>query len=189
MKVLSRFAILMLVFFSLFASAEAVPVEIVSGGIFISGTAYDTPEYQTYLNFYMVGQTRMPRRNYIMRAEQRDSVYLDHPVQPAGDYEYKVQMPYHGSSFTINDEMYFPVWYVGCIWKFQTSIQTPDAPPNAPQFKTVSAPFRMDGSSNFYGAYSTGFRVKGRGTAELKFEKIGTKYYVREATYTFTDKF
>lgn len=187
MKVLFRFALLSAVFFLFFAKADALPVKIVSGELFIGGTSYNTPDYQTYLRFYLVGQTRMPQRNYIMSAEQINAVYLDHPIQPSGDYEYKSGMPYHGSSFTVNEAMYFPVWYVGCVWKIQSSALTPGVTANSPQFITVNAPFTMSGSSNFYGSYSTGFRVKGQGTSELKFEKIGTKYYLLQARYTFTD--
>ncbi len=188
MKILFRFVILSAVTFLLFSKADALPVNIVSGELFIGGTSFNTPEYQTYLRFYLVGQTRMPKRNYIMNVEQINAVYLDHPVQPSGDYEYKVGMPYHGSSFKINEDMYFPVWYVGCVWKIQSSALTPEATANSPRFTTINAPFTMGGSSNFYGSYSTGFRVKGQGTSELKFEKIGTKYYLLEARYTFTDK-
>jgi len=187
MKVLFRFALLSAVFFLFFAKADALPVNIVSGELFIGGTSYNTPDYQTYLRFYLVGQTRMPQRNYIMSAEQINAVYLDHPIQPSGDYEYKSGMPYHGSSFKVNDVMFFPVWYVGCVWKIQSSALTPEATANSPQFMTINASFTMSGSSNFYGAYSTGFRVKGQGTSELKFEKIGRKYYLLEARYTFTD--
>lgn len=188
MNVLFRFVILSAVVFLAASASHAFRVEIVSGELFIGGSAYQTPNYQTYLRFYLVGQTRAPQRNYIMNVEQLDAVYLDHPVQPEGDYEYKVGMPYHGSSFKINDENFFPVWYVGCVWKIKTSVITPEATPASPQFLTVSAPFTLNGSSNFYGAYSTGFRLKGQGTTELKFEKIGLKYYLREARYVFTDK-
>ncbi len=187
MKFLFRCVILSAVFFLLFAKAEAIPVNIVSGELFIGGASYNTPEYQTYLRFYLVGQTRVPKRNYIMDVEQINAVYLDHPIQPSGDYEYKVGMPYHGSSFKINEDLYFPVWYVGCVWKIQSSALTPEVTANSPQFVTINAPFTMSGSSNFYGAYSTGFRVKGQGTSELKFEKIATKYYLLQARYTFTD--
>ncbi|HVE58401.1 MAG TPA: hypothetical protein VNB22_16330 [Pyrinomonadaceae bacterium] len=186
MKILFRFALLSAFFLFLFAKAEAIPVNIVSGELFIGGTSYNTPDYQTYLRFYLVGQTRVPKRNYIMSVEQADAVYLNHPVQPSGDYEYRVGMPYHGSSFTVNDELFFPVWYSACVWKIQSSALTPEATANSPQFMTVNAPFTMNGSSNFYGAYSTGFRLKGQGTSELKFEKIGGKYFLLQARYTFT---
>jgi hypothetical protein len=188
MKVAFRFVILSAVIFLLFSAARAIPVDIVSGEIFIGGAAYQTPNYQNYLRFYLVGETRVPKRNYIMAAEQQNAVYLDHPVQPGGAYEYKVGMPYHASEFSVNENLYFPVWYVGCVWKISASVQTPEVTPDSPQFTIVSAPFTLNGGSNFYGAYSTGFRLRGRGTAELKFEKTGTKYFVREARYTFTDK-
>jgi hypothetical protein len=187
MKVLFRCALLSAVFFLLFAKAEAIPVKIVSGELFIGGTSYNTRDYQTYLRFYLVGQARVPQRNYIMSSEQADNVYLDHPVQPSGDYEYKVRMPYHGSSFKVNDEIFFPVWYSACVWKIQSSAITPEATANSPQFMTISEPFMMTGSSNFYGEYSTGFRIKGQGTSELKFEKVAGKYYLLQARYTFTD--
>lgn len=187
MKILFRFVILSAVLiFSGFAT-KAFRVGIVSGELFIGGGAYQTPGYQNYLRFYLVGQTRVPQRNYIMDVEQIDAVYLDHPVQPDGAYEYRVGMPYHGSSFRINDDLFFPVWYVACVWKINSSIATPEATPNSPQFLIVGAPFTLNGSSNFNGAYSTGFRIKGQGTSELKFEKIQLKYYLREARYTFTD--
>ncbi len=188
MKILFRFVILPAVVFLSFSATQAFRVEIVSGELFIGGSAYQTPNYQNYLRFYLVGQTRAPQRNYIMDVEQLNAVYLDHPVQPEGDYEYKVGMPYHGKLLKINDESHFPVWYVGCVWKINSSTVTPEATPVSPQFLIVSAPFTMNGSSNFYGAYSTGFRIKGQGTAELKFEKIELKYYLREARYIFTDK-
>jgi hypothetical protein len=187
MKVLFRFALVSAFCFLLFSKAGALPVTVVSGELFIGGTSYNTPDYQTYLRYYLVGQPRMPKRNYIMAAEQANSVYLDHPVQPSGDYEYKVGMPYHGSSFMVDDEFFSPVWYVGCIWKIQSSAITPEATADSPQFRTINAPFTMNGSSNFYGAYSTGFRIKGQGTSELKFEKVGGKYYLLQARYTFTD--
>ena len=187
MKILFRFVLLSAVTFLLFSKADALPVNIVSGEIFIGGTSYQTPNYQTYLRFYLLGQTRVPQRSYAMSAEQINAVYLDHPVQPSGNYEYKVGMPYHGSSFKVNDELIFPVWYSACVWKIQSSVQTPEATANSPQFMTINAPFTFGGSSNFYGAYSTGFRVKGHGTSELKFEKIGRKYFLFEARYTFTD--
>ena len=188
MKIFFRFVILPAVVILSFSAAQAFRVEIVSGELFIGGSAYQTPTYQNYLRFYLVGQTRAPQRNYVMDVEQLNAVYLDHPVQPEGDYEYKVGMPYHGKLLKINDESYFPVWYVACVWKINSSIITPEATPSSPQFLTVSAPFTMNGSSNFNGAYSTGFRIRGQGTTELKFEKIELKYYLREARYTFTDK-
>ena len=188
MKLLFRFVILSAVVFLSFSASQAYRVEIVSGELFIGGSAYQTPNYQNYLRFYLVGQTRAPQRNYIMNVEQLNAVYLDHPVQPDGDYEYRVGMPYHGGSFQINDDNFFPVWYTACVWKINSSIVTPEATPNSPQFLIVSAPFTMHGSSNFNGAYSTGFRIKGQGTTELKFEKIELKYYLREARYKFTDR-
>jgi hypothetical protein len=188
MKVLFRFVILPAVIFFCFSAVQAFRVEIVSGELFIGGSAYQTPTYQNYLRFYLVGQTRAPQRNYVMDVEQLDAVYLDHPVQPEGDYEYKVGMPYHGKLFKINDELFYPVWYVGCVWKIKSTIVTPEATAASPQFLIVSAPFTLNGSSNFYGAYTTGFRIKGQGTTELKFEKIQLKYYLREARYRFADK-
>ncbi len=188
MKILFRFVFLSAVFFLFFSTAGAIPVKIASGQLFIGGAAYDTPNYQNYLRFYMVGQTRVPKRNYIMAAEQENAVSMDHPAQPNGDYEYKVRMPYHASSFSVNDDLFYPVWYGECVWRIQSFAKTPAATADSPQFTIVNAPFTMNGSSNFFGAYSTGFRLSGRGTAELKFEKINTKYYVREARYIFTDK-
>jgi len=187
MKMLFRPVMLSAFCVLLFAKADALPVNIVSGELFIGGTSYNTPDYQTYLRFQLVGQTRMPKSNYLMSAEQADAVYLDHPVQPSGNYEYKVGMPYHGSSFTINDELFFPVWYAACVWKIQSSALTPEATADSPQFVTINAPFTMNGSSNLNGAYSTGFRIKGHGTSELKFEKTGGRYFLLQARYTFTN--
>ena len=180
--------ILSALFLLLASGARALPVEMVAGEILIGGGGYGAPDYQTFLGFNMVGQTRAPKRNYLMTAQAPESVYLDHPVQPAGEYEYQVRMPYHASQFAVDDAVFYPVWYSGCVWKLRSNIQTPEVTTNSPQFLTVSAPFTLAGSSNFYGAYSTGFRLKGRGTAELKFEKVGTKYFVREARYIFTNQ-
>lgn len=169
------------------AALGVAPVEITSGQLFIGGTSYDTPEHQTYFRFFMNGESRNPKRTYQLAAEQFNAVYMDHPVQPVGSYEYKVRMPYHSSTFAIDEFVYFPVWYSGCQWTIQSSLVTPDVTPGSAQFVTVTAPFRMTGGSNFYGAYSTGFRMKGAGRAEIKFEKIGTKYFMLEARYIFED--
>lgn len=185
MKNLLRLIFLSVVIFSLFSKAEAIPVRLASGELFIGGSAFGTPGYQNYLRFYIVGKIRVPQRSYIMQAEQRDAVYLNHPVRPEGDYDYRVGMPHHGGVFGVNDDYFFPVWY-DCVWNIQSSVQTPVATADSPQFTFVNAPFTMDGSSNFLGAYSIGFRIKGQGVSELRFEKIGTKYYVREARYIFT---
>ena len=129
----------------------------------------------------------MPKRDYILTAEQINSVFLDHPVRPKGVYDYKVGMPYHGSAFYINNELFSPVWYAECVWRIHSSIETPIGSADSPQFIIVSAPFTMNGSSEFFGAYSTGFRISGQGTSELKFEKMGAKYYLLEARYLFSN--
>ena len=166
---------------------KAFPAKIVSGQLFIGGSSFGTPGYQTYLRFELFAESRMPKRDYILTGEQINSVYLDHPIQPKGIYDYKVGMPFHGSAFYINSVLFAPVWYADCVWRINSSIETPTGSVNSPQFVIVSAPFTMTGTSEFYGAYSTGFRIRGQGTSELKFEKMGAKYYLLEARYLFTD--
>lgn len=186
MKNLLRFVLLSAVLFSLCSTISAVPVKLTSGEFFIGGSTFGTPGYQNYMRFYFVGKTRSPQRSYVMQAEQIDAVNQNHPAQPDGDYEYIIRMPNHGSSLAINDNIYFPVWYA-CNWVIESSAQTPIVTVGSPQFIIVNAPFQMSGSSNFSGAFSTGFRLRGRGVSELKFEKINSKYFIREARYTLTD--
>jgi hypothetical protein len=112
---------------------------------------------------------------------------LDHPAQPDGEFDYFVKMPPHGSPLYINSELFSPVWYAGCIWRIHSSAQLLTGTPDSPQFITVRTPFTIDGSTEFFGAYTSGFRIIGQGTAELKFEKNGAKYFILEARYTFSD--
>lgn len=185
MKISFRSVMLPALILLLFSSTNALPVRIVSGELFVGGSSYGTPGYQTYQRYYLVGKMRMPQMEFIMLAEQLNNVFLDHPAQPDGDFEYRVKMPPHGSALYINSNLFSPVWYAGSIWRIHSSAQLLVGTPDSPQFITVNSPFTMDGGTEFYGAYTSGFRVKGQGTAELKFEKYGTKYYILEARYTF----
>ncbi len=174
-----------IVFLSL--NAEAFPAKIVSGQMLFGGTEFGTPNYQTYTRFDLMVQTRMPRRNYRFLAEQPFSVYLNHPIQPNGDYKYSVVMPYGPMQMIINNQLYSPVWYEDCIWKIEGSAQTPLVTPDSPLVITVNAPFTMSGKSLTFGAYSLGFKTSGKGNAALKFQKDGTKYFLREANYVFSE--
>ncbi len=183
-----RFVVLLAVSFLLLSKVSALPVRIVSGELFVGGSSYGTRGYQTYQRFYLVGKLRMPQKEFIMQAEQIDNVFLNHPAQPDGDFTYRVGMPPHGSALYINDELFSPVWLAGCFWKIKSTAQLIVGTPDSPQFIIVNAPFSMDGSTEFFGAYTSGFRIKGQGMAELKFQKVGTKYYIFEARYTFTER-
>lgn len=185
MKLLPRFLLLFSLFVVLTTAATAGPVKITSGQLFIGGSSYGTENYQTYLRFELNAQTRIPRRDYVLAAEQTNAVFMNHPVRPAGEFDYKVGMPYHSSGLWINQERFFPVWYAGCIWRINADIMTPTATIDSPQFVIVSGPFTMNGGTEFYGAVTTGFRISGSGTAELKFEKFVNKYYLLEARYLF----
>lgn len=165
-------------------TAAAAPVRITSGELFIGGTSYATPGYQTYIRYLMYGEVRNPKRTYRFDVEQAGTIPEGHPSQPMGPYEYRVRMPNHGSGIGINEARIFPVWYE-CEWVFRADVTTPEATATSPAFQTVSAPFSFGGSSIFSGALVTGFRVTGSGTVQLNLEKIGTKYYVREARYLF----
>jgi hypothetical protein len=187
MKYSLRFVMLLAVTFLLFSKAAALPVRIVSGELFVGGTSYGTPGYQTYQRYFLIGKMRMPQKEFRMAAEQIDNTFLGHPAQPDGEFVYHVKMPPHGLPLYINNRLFSPVWLAGCVWNIRSSAQIIVGTPESPQFMIVNAPFTMDGSTEFYGAYTSGFRIKGQGTAELKFEKQGTKYYILEARYTFTD--
>lgn len=174
-----------IIFLSL--SANAFPAKIVSGEMFLGGTAYGTPDYQTYIRFSLLARNLAPRRDYRMNGLQVYSVYLNHPVQPSGDYDYRVVMPYGPQSLAINNQPIYPVWFEDCVWDIKSSAQTPQITPDSPQIITTSSPFTISGSSAFFGADNSFFRIKGSGTAELRFERIGTKYFFREAVYRFSE--
>jgi hypothetical protein len=170
-------------FFSL--NTSALPTRIVSGQILIGGTSFGTNDHQKYLRFLLIARVEMPRRDFIMDAEQPFSEYLGHPVQPNGDYEYQLVMPHGGQRLRINDESFFPVWYAESVWRMKSSVVTPTASSDSPQFVFVEAPFTMSGSTVTYGNYRTGFKSLGKGTVRIKFEKINNKYYLLEALYNF----
>lgn len=163
----------------------ALPAKIVSGQILIGGTSFGTNDHQKYLRFLLIARAQMPRRDFIMDAEQPYSEYLGHPIQPNGDYEYQLVMPHGGQRLRINDESFFPVWYAESVWKLKSSVMTPAASPDSPPFVFVEAPFSMSGSTVLYGNYRTGFKISGKGTVRIKFEKINNKYYLLEALYNF----
>jgi hypothetical protein len=127
----------------------------------------------------------MPRRDFVMDAVQPFSIYLEHPVRPEGDYEYRVVMPYGAQRLSINNEFIAPVWYEECVWTIKSSVITPSVTDTSPQFVFIEAPFTMSGSTITFGAYTTGFKITGKGTVRIKFEKIQTKYYLLEALYIF----
>lgn len=169
------------------AGAMALPAKITSGQMLLGGTAFGTPDYQTYLRFDMSARTEMPRRVYRFDAEQAYSVFLDHPSQPNGEFEYAVVLPYGPQRISVNGQLYFPVWYGDGKWRIRTSAVTPEATPDSPQFLDVFAAFSMSGSAVTVGAFNTGLRISGVGTVRMRFEKIRGKYYVREALYAFGD--
>lgn len=170
-------------------SVRALPVKIESGSLFLGGTQFETPDYQTYLEFDINGRSEMPRRIYRMSAEQPYSVYLNFPSQPGGTINYRLVMPYGPQRLAINDTPIYPVWYGDCIWNLSSSIVTPlptEMPP--PQFVVVSSPFSMSGTTLFFGGRSGGFKTVGHGTLQVQFEFIGREYYMRAARFTFGDE-
>lgn len=167
------------------AIAKANTTKIISGQIFISGTSYDTANYQTYLAFDFHGIRQNPRINYQFFGQQNFSVYQDHPVNPDGPYKFSVEMPYSPDGILIDDQLRSPVWYSDCDWEIQSSIVTPLVTEGSPKFIYAQAPFSMKGRMIIYGAASIAIKVRGFGTSDLKFEKIGERYYLLEARYFF----
>lgn len=184
------------ILFSLFSIFAFVSVEanaatsakIVSGEMILGGTAYDSPDYQTYARVLLNVKRQNPLRDYRMFALQVYSVYLNHPIQPNGDFVYRVVMPYGPQSLSINGVSFFPVFYEDCKWIIRSSAFTPESTPDSPQFVTVYSPFTMQGLSQLSGTYTSNFKFYGGGTVGIIFEKIGNKYYFREAKYTFTEE-
>lgn len=166
-------------------SIKSFPTKIVSGELFVGGSAYQTPNFQNYLAFYLHGKTRMPQRDYEIYGEQTFSVFQNHPIRPNGFYKFSVQMPYHANALKINGQTYQPVWYVNSFWEFESNLITPNGTADSPQFVNVQAPFRMGGIVVCGGAFNSSFKVSGGGFVDIKFEKFGEKYYLREARYTF----
>ena len=185
MKTFRAIVFLLSAFICFSLKTDAYPAKIVAGEMLLGGTAYGTADYQTFIDFSLTAHKPSPRIEYRMRGFQEYSVYLDHPVQPNGAYDYRVRMPYGPQSLLINGRAIFPVWFEDCVWNIRSSAQTPSVTPNSPQFITTVAPFLITGSSLFFGGDNSNFRIKGTGNAEIKFEKIGNKYYFREARYVF----
>ncbi len=185
MKTFRAIVFLLSAIISFSTETTALPAKITAGQILLGGTAYGTSDYQTYIRFSLTARTPSPQRDYFMNGLQAYSVYLNHPIQPDGDYDYRLVMPYGPQNLSINSRAIFPVWFEDCIWNIKSNAQTPLVTANSPQFVTTNSPFSISGSSIFFGADNSSFRVKGSGNAELKFEKIGTKYYFREARYIF----
>ncbi|MBK9164711.1 MAG: hypothetical protein IPM21_12555 [Acidobacteria bacterium] len=156
-----------------------------SGRILLGGTAYDTPDYQTYIDFAITGRSANPNRQLTFTANLPFSVYLDHPVQPEGDFVYTVVMPYNPNQLSINGEPRYPVWFNETNWTIRSSAVTPEATGNSPAVITITSPFTMSGVTRGYGAYPLALRTRGSGTATIRFEKIEGRYYFREAEYTF----
>lgn len=156
-----------------------------SGRILLGGTAYDTPDYQTYIDFSVTGRSANPNRQLTFTANLPFSVYLDHPVQPEGDFVYTVVMPYNPNQLSINGEPRYPVWFNETNWVIRSSAVTPEATGNSPAVVTVTSPFSLTGTTRAYGAYPLALRTRGSGTATIRFEKIEGRYYFREAEYTF----
>jgi hypothetical protein len=171
------------------SAVRALPVKIESGSLLIGGTQFDTPDYQTYLEFDLNGRSEMPRRIYRMSAEQPYSVYLNFPSQPDGAVNYRLVMPYGPQRLSINGAAIYPVWYGDCIWNLSSTIAKPlptATPP--PQFMVVSSPFSMSGTTIFFGGRSGGFKTVGHGTLQVQFEFVGREYYTRAARFTFGDE-
>ncbi|HQU86095.1 MAG TPA: hypothetical protein PKY59_23410 [Pyrinomonadaceae bacterium] len=181
-----------LFFMFAFASNEArsaTSAKIVSGEIVLGGSGYGSPDYQTYASLILNVKRQNPQRDYRMSALQVYSVYLNHPIQPNGDFSYRVVMPYGPQSLSINGVSFYPVFYEDCKWTIRSSAITPKATPDSPQFVTVNSPFTMQGLSLLSGANISNFKFYGSGNARIIFEKARPEeYYFREATYTFTEE-
>lgn len=169
-------------------NAEAAPLKITSGQMILGGSAYGSPDYQTYSRFSMNFNRRNPWRNYQLDALQVYSVYLNHPIQPNGEFTYNVVMPYGPQSLSVNGVNFYPVFYEDCKWTIKSSAVTPTATPDSPQFVTVNSTFTISGLSAFVGANSSVFKFTGGGTVSFLFQKTRPEeYHFREATYVFTD--
>jgi len=169
-------------------NAEAAPLKVTSGQMIFGGSAYGSPDYQTYARFSMNFKRRNPLRNYQLDALQVYSVYLNHPIQPNGDFTYNVVMPYGPQSLSVNGVNFYPVFYEDCKWTIKTSAVTPTATPDSPQFVTVNSTFTISGLSAFAGANSSVFKFTGGGTVNFIFQKTRPEeYHFREANYVFTD--
>lgn len=156
-----------------------------SGRILLGGSAYGTPDYQTYIDFDISGRSTNPNRQLTFSANLPFSVYLDHPVQPQGDFVYTVVMPYNPNQLSINGEPRYPVWFNETTWTIRSSAVTPEATGSSPAVITITSPFTMSGVTRAYGAYPLALRTRGSGTATIRFEKIEGRYFFREAEYTF----
>jgi hypothetical protein len=167
-------------------SVSATPLRIVSGYIYLGGDPYNSPDYQTFLDFDVVTRSVNPSREIRPKCVQPFSVFLDHPLQPDGPYSYSVRMPYGPCPMTFNGEQIFPVWYVETSWNIHSSIVTPDATINSPTFVTLKAPFKMAGSLQTYGNLNIGKKMVGSGTVTMTFEKVQTKYFFFDAAYSFS---
>ncbi len=168
-------------------TAAARPVNFTSGYVLLSGTDYGTNAYQTYLRFDLSASARMPRRTLRFLAEQPYSVFLNFPEQPQGAFEYNLVMPYAPQQMQIDGEFHTPVWYGDSVWKFSSSVVTPAATAESPMLTIVSAPFTMAGSTVVFGSYNCGIKSLGHGTLQVQFQKIATKYYMRDAYFAFGD--
>ena len=156
-----------------------------SGRILLGGSAYGTPDYQTYIDFDISGRSMNPNRQLTFSANLPFSVYLDHPVQPQGDFVYTVVMPYNPNQLRINGEPRYPVWFNESVWAIRSSAVTPEATGTSPAVITITSPFSMSGTTRAYGAYPIALRTRGSGTATIRLEKIEGRYFFREAEYTF----
>lgn len=178
---------LMLIFLISF-DVKTAPLKITSGQMIFGGSAYGSPDYQTYSRFSMNFRRKNPVRNYQLDAVQAFSVYLNHPIQPNGDFTYNVVMPYGPQSLAVNGVNFYPVFYEDCKWTIKTSAVTPKATPDSPQFVTVNSTFTMSGLSAFAGANSSVFKFTGSGTVNFLFQKTRPEeYHFREANYIFSE--
>lgn len=180
-------ALLIVVIFWFAASAVASPAKITSGELFIGGSAFGTADYQTYLRYRIVARSLTPRRVYLLDAEQVWSVFQNFPSRPAGAFDFSLATPYGPQRLLIDGELFSPVWHADSVWKFSSDIVTPEPTPTSPQTVHLQAPFTMAGSTALYGAFKAGFRIRGGGTLDVLFERVNSKYFVREARFLFGD--
>lgn len=186
MRTLNRFLLVAFFVVAFGSITLGGPLRVVEGTIYMGGYSYTSPDYQTFISINLTARTNNPTRDIGVYAVQPLSVFLNHPIQPSGPYEYRVVMPYRPNQMTINGQSIYPVWFNESVWKIQSSILTPDVTLNSPAFTTVQAPFSMSGNLLSYGAYNIGMRMRGSGTVTMKFEKVGSKYYFFDAAYTFS---
>lgn len=182
-----RIAVLIIaaVFYLSALPAAASPAKIVSGELFIGGSAYGTIGYQTYLRYQMTAKRVAPQRVFLLDAEQNPSGFQNFPSRPEGAFDFSLLMPHHPQRLLINDELFSPVWYYESIWTFSSNIVTPEATPTSPNSIHIQAPFEMAGFTSFFGAYRTGFKTVGHGTLDVLLERDNSKYFVREARFLF----